>query len=751
MAKEFAGIVFPIPVDREFHYSVPENLRGKIEVGSRVLAPFAKGILRGYCVSFPETPEVASVKEIIKVLDAPPLLDAKLLRLAHWLAEYYFCSLGEAIESMLPGAVRRSRAKTAKCVQTTLSDESLRETVEKLARRFPQQVQVLEFVAKESGKPIPLTVTRVKNLLRVSDSPINTLARKGLLSIIKSEIGYSDLGMSQPPVWQEPPVTEFTPEQKNAISMIESPIEKDTFGVLLLHGVSGSGKTEVYIQAIHRVVERGKQAIMLVPEVALTPQTVGRFVKHFPKLAVLHSYQPPPERNFAWQRVHHGEAQVIIGPRSAVFAPAPNLGLIVIDEEHETSFKQENAPRYHARDVAIMRANLEKFPVILGSSTPDLVTLHNARTGKYALAELPYRVRGAAMPTVEVVNMVKEQFELKRNVLISRRLAEALTNTLKHKEQSIIFLNRRGFSTFLTCPRCGFVLKCKECDITLTYHKRTMRALCHYCGRWIDPPEACPDCFFPHLRYLGAGTERVEEVLSKISPDAKMLRMDSDSMRMKDSYSRAMHSFKRGEIDILVGTQMLAKGLDFPNVTLVGVVGPDNLLSMPDFRATERTFQLIVQVAGRAGRAEKPGRVIIQAIRPDNFCIHTASELNYDAFARRELSLRKPLRYPPFGRLLKITVSAKKEVSAFEKAKSIGVALARAIEALPPAGRRQPASVLGPAPAPLARVKGEYRYQILLKADTSKLIGDIAGAAKGELKSVGRTHVSLDRDPYSML
>jgi primosomal protein N' (replication factor Y) len=751
MAKEFAGVVFPIPVDRAFHYAVPESLRSKIEVGSRVLAPFSKGMLKGYCVSFPETPEVASVKEIIKVLDASPLLDSKLLALAGWLANYYFCSLGEAIETMLPGAVRKSRVKLLRCVETHLRGESLDEKVTALSCRFPQQAQVLQFIAKESGKPLPLTVERVKNLLRISDSPIKTLARKGLVSIMKSEIGLSDIEVSQPLVWQEPPIAEYTPEQKNAISMIEPLIEKGAFGVLLLHGVSGSGKTEVYIQAIHRVVERGKQAIMLVPEVALTPQTVGRFARHFPRIVLLHSYQPPPERNYGWQKVRRGEAQVIIGPRSAVFAPASNLGLIVIDEEHETSFKQENVPRYHARDVAIMRASLEKFPIILGSSTPDLVTLHNAKTGKYALATLPYRVRGAAFPTVEVVNMVKEQFELKRNVLLSRRLAEALESVLKKKEQSIIFLNRRGFSTFLTCPKCGFVLKCRDCDITLTYHKRTGRALCHYCGRWIDPPEACPDCFFPHLRYLGAGTEKVEEIISKIAPSAKMLRMDSDTMRTKDSYMRAMFSFKRGEIDLLVGTQMLAKGLDFPNVTLVGVVQPDNLLSMPDFRASERTFQLIVQVAGRAGRAEKPGRVIIQTIRPDSFCIQTASELNYDAFAKRELFLRKPLRYPPFGRLLKITVSAKKEAAAFEKAKSIQVALARAIESVAPAQRRQPASVLGPAPAPLERIRGEYRYQILLKADTSKLITDIVSKVREELKSVGRTHVSLDRDPYSML
>jgi primosomal protein N' (replication factor Y) len=751
MAKEFAGIVFPIPVDRAFHYAVPESLREKIELGSRVLAPFAKGMLKGYCVSFPEVPEVASVKEIIRVLDDSPLLDSKLLSLARWLAEYYFCSLGEAIETMLPGAVRKLRAKMVRCVQTTLSGELLEEKVAALSERFPRQARVLQFIAKEGGKDFPLTVVRVKRALGISDSPVNTLARKGLISITRSEIPFSDVELSRPPVWQEPPITEYTPEQKNALSMIEPLIEKGLFGVLLLYGVSGSGKTEVYIQAIRKVVERGKQAIMLVPEVALTPQTVGRFARHFPKIALLHSYQPSPERNWAWQKVRSGEAQVIIGPRSAVFAPTPNLGLIAIDEEHETSFKQENAPRYHARDVAIMRANLEKFPVILGSSTPDLVTLQNAKTGKYALATLPYRVRGAAFPEVEVVNMVKEQFELKKSVLISRKLAQALETALKKKEQSIIFLNRRGFSTFLTCPRCGFVLKCRDCDITLTYHKRTGQALCHYCGRWIAPPQACPECFFPHLRYLGAGTERVEETLSRISPDAKMLRMDSDSMRTENSYVRAMYSFKRGEIDILVGTQMLAKGLDFPNVTLVGVVGPDNLLSMPDFRASERTFQLIVQVAGRAGRAEKPGRVIIQAIRPDNFCIQTASELNYDAFARRELSLRKPLRYPPFGRLLKITVSAKKEAAAFEKAKSISVALARAIDALPPAGRRPPASVLGPAPAPLARIKGEYRYQILLKADTSKLIADIVRQVRDQLKSVGRTHVSLDRDPYSML
>ncbi|MFH1422851.1 MAG: primosomal protein N' [Planctomycetota bacterium] len=750
-SKEYAGIVFSIPIDKVFHYAVPEHLREKVGIGSRVLAPFSKGMLKGYCVSFPDAPEVASVKEIVRVLDNTPLVGRKLLELARWISEYYFCSLGEAIENMLPGAVRKARSKTFKCVETSLTGEALHVKLTELSKKHPKQAEVLEFIAKESGKPVPLTVTRLLHMLRISESPVKSLAKKRLISIVKSEMPLSDIPITKPPVWQEPPIKEYTPEQQKAIELIDTYIEKDAFGVILLYGVSGSGKTEVYIRAIRRVVELGKQAIILVPEVALTPQTVGRFIKHFPKIALLHSYQPPPERNYGWQKVYRGEAQVIIGPRSAVFAPAKNLGLIVIDEEHETSFKQENAPRYHARDVAIMRAQLENFPILLGSATPDLVTLHNAESGKYNMLALPHRVRGATMPVVETVNMLNEQFELKRNVLISRTLLKSLNTVIKRGEQAIFFLNRRGFSTFLMCPRCGFVLMCRDCDITLTYHKRTNRTLCHYCGSWTTPPQACPECFFQNLRYLGAGTEKIEDIITKVFPEVKLERMDSDTMRTKDSYSRVLYSFKRGEIDLLVGTQMVAKGLDFPNVTLVGVIQADNLLSMPDFRSSERTFQLLVQVAGRSGRAEKQGYVIIQTNRPDNYCIKTAAKLDYDSFAKHELSLRKPLRYPPFGRLLKITISSKKEMNAFEKSKLISEALTQTIQSKYSNEKRLPVTILGPAPAPLSRIKGEYRYQILLKADNSKVITEIVSNIRNEIKSTGNTHISVDRDPYSML
>jgi primosomal protein N' (replication factor Y) len=747
----YAEIVVNRPVDKAFHYAVPESLREKIAIGMRVLVPFGHSNTAGYVIGFIDTPEVelVRIKEIIKALDNEPLIDKNLMELARWISRYYLCSLGETLEAILPAAVRKTRVPLLKCAEPTIHGGKLRQEIDELKEKHPKQAKVLEILARESGKPVPLTISRLKRLAGISDSPVKTLEKRGLVRIFKSELPLGDIPYEKTPEWKDAPIGEYSGPQKEALRKVSAQLESGEFGVILLHGVSGSGKTEVYIQAIHEVVRQGRQAIVLVPEVALTPQTVGRFVRHFPKVALLHSYQRASERHWYWAKARRGLVQVVIGPRSAVFAPLPKLGLIVIDEEHETTFKQETTPRYHARDVAIVRAQGLGIPVILGSATPDLVTFQNAGSGKYALVDMPERVTPAKPPQIDIVDMVQESFEqmkLKRKkvqVLISRHLEHLVKEALVRKEQVLLFLNRRGYATHFLCPRCKFILKCDNCDITLTYHKHSRRALCHYCGEYKEVPQECPECLFARMEQIGAGTERIEEELAEKFPEARAVRMDSDTMRGRGAYSRVLHKFKRGEIDILMGTQMLAKGLDFPHVTVVGVLNADVVLSFPDYRSRERTFQLLVQVAGRAGRGERRGRVVIQTSRPDDFCIRAAAALDYGEFARKELSFRSRLHYPPFGRLLQITTQSQEERAAFEKGREIALALR---EVAP-----HPVQVLGPAPAPVSKIRGEYRWHTLVKAPGAAIIHEIAEGCREHLRSKKKIRVVADVDPYTML
>lgn len=741
----YAEIVVNRPVDRTYHYAIPENLHERLAVGMRVLVPFGHSHAAGYVVGFTETPSVepSRIKEIQKALDEEPLVNDSLMELARWISQYYLCPLGEVLEAVLPAAVRKTRVPLLNCVEPLIHGAALRKEAAGLSEKHSQQARVLEVLAAEAGKPIPLSLSRLKRLAGISDSPVKTLEKHGLVRIFRSELPLGDIPYEKTPEWEDRPISEYSEPQTEALGTICSQLDSGSFGVILLHGVSGSGKTEVYIQAIHDVVRRNRQAIVLVPEVALTPQTVGRFVKHFPKVALLHSYQSPSERHWYWTKARRGLVQVVIGPRSAVFAPLPKLGLIVIDEEHETTFKQENTPRYHARDVAIVRARELGIPVVLGSATPDLVTTHNATSGKYSLVRMPERVTPAEAPEVDIIDMVQESSEQKKPVIISRHLEHLVGQALSRGRQALLFLNRRGYATYFFCPRCKTALTCDNCDITLTYHKLTRRALCHYCGEYRAVPEACPKCLFPKILQIGAGTQRIEEELARIFPKARTVRMDSDTMRGRDAYFKVLHRFKRHEIDILAGTQMLAKGLDFPDVTVVGVLNADVVLNFPEYRSRERTFQLLVQVAGRAGRGEDRGRVVVQTSRPDDFCIRAAAGLDYDGFARKELSLRKPLHYPPYGRLLQITTQSSGERAAFGRGKEIAQALREASQ--------RPVQVLGPAPAPVSRIRGEYRWHVLLKAPSSKLIHETAAAAKEHLRSSGKVRVIVDVDPYSML
>jgi primosomal protein N' (replication factor Y) len=539
-------------------------------------------------------------------------------------------------------------------------------------------------------------------------------------------------------VVEQPKEIRLTPEQEAALTEIEKG------GVVLLHGVTGSGKTEVYLRAIGRVVAQGKQAIVLVPEIALTPQTLARFKARFERVAVLHSVLTESDRAGQWRAIRAGEVDVVVGARSAVFAPTRALGLIVVDEEHEGAYKQENAPRYHAREVAVHRARAEGAAAVLGSATPSLESYHRARQGEYRMASLPRRIGGREMPVIEVVDMAAERAEVKHYPVISRRLEELIREASAQGEQVLLFLNRRGFLTHVSCPRCHWVLRCGRCDVTLTYHQKTDRAACHYCNRETPLPEACPDCHSGKLLRLGIGTERIEEEMRRLFPGRQVSRMDSDAMRTKRDYRASLGALWRGETDILVGTQMIAKGLDVPDVTLVGVTNADTAFHLPDFRAAERTFQLITQVAGRTGRGPRGGRVVVQTFNPNHYAIRQAAGYDYEGFADRELEMRRELGYPPFVPLVRLVVQGAGEDAVRRAAERLGEKLKASFD-------EEQARVLGPAPAHFHRLKGRYRMHLLVKASSFETVLPLLRRFAEDASRGRALQVLLDVDPVSML
>lgn len=535
---------------------------------------------------------------------------------------------------------------------------------------------------------------------------------------------------------------ELTGEQARALKEISEKIEKRSHETFLLHGITASGKTEVYLQAIELVLKKSRQAIMLVPEISLTPQTIERFVSRFgSRVAVIHSKLTAAKRYLEWKRIKDGAADIVVGARSAVFSPVKDLGLIIIDEEHETSYKQDNVPRYHARDVAEERARINHCPLILGSATPSLESYYKAKEGRYRLVRLTKRIEERLLPKVKIVDMRMELATRKKITMFSKVLLDAIDRTINMGKQAIIFLNRRGFSTFVNCKKCGLVLKCKRCDTVLVYHFDQKKLLCHYCDYQDKPPDICPKCRSGYIRYFGIGTERVESEISRIFAKAKIARMDSDTTTKTGSHDRILNDFKTGKVNILVGTQMIAKGLDFPQVTLVGVVSADTSLNIPDFRASERTFNLLTQVAGRAGRGDDGGEVVVQTYAPGHYSILTSAKHDYEKFYQEEIVARKELLYPPFINLVKVTVRARKPEAAEEAARELAEEI-----------RKVSGEVLvgGPAQAPMARLRGYYRYNILLK---HKDRGVMSGLLKKVLAAFRRPHgvlVAVDVDPISM-
>ena len=737
-STRFVEVAVAVPVDRLFTYRVPEGLRDGAVPGRRVRVPFGPRSATGYLVAARDAPppgvDPAKVREIQALLDDGPLLDRSVLDLGRFIARWYGGSLGEALEAALPAAVktggRRRRVPVAFLGKPA---EETRAAAGEMAERHAKRARILYALLENEGR---MPVRELRRVAHCSAVPLRTLSREGWLRVESVEQASDPFALRGPPTPATPPVP--TPEQDAALAEIGAAVEAGRFQVFLLLGITGSGKTEVYLRALAEAVRRGKQAIVMVPEIALTPQTVERFRARCPRVAVLHSALTDAERHDQWKRIRAGGADVVIGPRSAVFAPVPRLGLLVLDEEHETSFKQQNSPRYHARDVGIVRAKEAGAAVLLGSATPSLETYANALDGKYRLLRLPRRVGGGALPRVEVVDMLREREDVGRPAFLSRRLDALLREALAREEQGLLFLNRRGYATEVACRRCGHVMACPGCALPYTFHRRLGLGLCHYCGGEARVPEDCPGCGEPGMRRRGFGTEKVEESLRAHFPGARIERMDSDTMKGREAYDRVLGAFRAREIDLLIGTQMIAKGLDFPEVTVVGVLNADIALHYPDFRAAERTFQLLAQVAGRAGRAGKPGRVVVQTTVPDHPAVVRAAVHDFEGFAEAELKERKDLDWPPFSRMLRVVALAARK----ETAEALAAGAAAAVRAASPE-----AKLLGPAPTFLEQIRGKSRFHVLALAPDARSLAAAVAAVKPLCRRARDREVTLDVDP----
>lgn len=734
-----AQVVLNRPLEMVFEYLVPGPLREIICPGQRVKVPFGRGnqVIVGYCVGLSSSSQASTpLKAIHSVLDREPLLTSKMLELTRWIAQYYLCGWGQALNTVIPAGVKK-RAGT-RLVQFYLPRSGVASELANLELP-PKQKAVLETLCL-AGRA--LRVDELTEAVGCGMTPITGLRQKGLIQAIQQRTdSFEDPEAILHP---EEPDLVLNEDQRKALDVILSELRSARHRTLLLHGVTGSGKTEVYIQAIREVVSYGRQAIVLVPEISLTPQTIRRFRSRFPSVAVLHSHLSDAERHRQWQQIARGGVQVVVGARSAVFAPAPYLGLIVIDEEHETTFKQETAPRYQARDVARQRARLEGIPLVLGTATPTLESWRRVHDNEDVLISLPRRVAGLPLPPVSVVD-IRNDPHFSRGRAIGRALRSAIQIALSDGGQVILFLNVRGFSLVLWCVSCGESVKCPSCDITLTWHKDRKSVMCHFCEYQAPPPGRCPHCGHEGLRYLGTGTQKLEEEVRALFPGAKCARMDSDSMKKHGSHDEVLEAFRRGDIRILLGTQMIAKGLDFPNVTLVGVVNADTMLHQPDLRAAERTFQLIAQVAGRTGRSAKGGRVLVQTSCPAEPAILHAAQHDYIRFAERELRNRREMDAPPFHHFARVILRGRDESRVKQGARDLAEVLRQEATDL-----HVPVRILGPAPAPIARQKHYYRYHLQLAAEQTVQIHQLWRHAADKLpKTLDVEHV-IDVDAINM-
>jgi primosomal protein N' (replication factor Y) len=781
------------------------TLRHRAKIGSRVLVPFGTRKITGVILELHDDRPEQTAREALRLIDEEPVLDAPLLALGRWISAYYCSPLGDVLRSMLPLAAEIRSGKVysltdsgrdaARQLMLEASPEDAAAQILSLLERrtlsasymktkFPlagNAVRALEkkgFIAAEDVQsdrdPLraPSENLRVEAMARL-DKPEQKLAKaeRELLAFLELHPGPHNLAQLESTVknasqaarslgrktliavtreplivlgYAERPPHRLNAAQEQAFEAIRAGIEKHEFRTFLIHGVTGSGKTEVYLSAIDAALAAGRSALLLVPEIALTPAVAGQFFARFgQRVAILHSAFSDAERAEQWRRISSGKAGVVVGTRSGVFAPVRNLGLIIIDEEHDGSYKQEENPRYNGRDTAIVRAQHAGACVVLGSATPSLESRHNAERGKYALLKLPERIAQRPMPNVELIDMRQEFVDTRKQSTFSRILVDAVTERLASGEQTMLLLNRRGYSSFVACRSCGHRVECVNCSITLTFHRRDRRLLCHMCNYACKVPEVCPLCQSEHIYFLGTGSERVEDELHTLFPNARIARLDRDTVTGKKHYEQILQGFREKSFDILVGTQMIAKGHDIPNVTLVGVISADVGLGMPDFRAAERTFQLLTQVAGRAGRGDLPGRVLVQTINPDHYAVRLAALQDYETFYSKELQFRRVMHYPPFTAMANILVRAPKQEDALRMSTELDFHLKPAPENI---------KIMGPAEAPVLRIKAEFRYQFLIKATSRKALNALLQAAREYARAHkwNATALVIDVDPLTL-
>ncbi|WP_042223816.1 primosomal protein N' [Oceanobacillus manasiensis] len=801
---KIANVIVDVPVssiNQTFDYLIPDRFLDILQIGMRVTVPFGPRKIMGFVVGKASQSEFKKLREIEQVLDLTPVLTSELLDLGKWVAKETVSFYITALQAMLPQVLKAQYKKElVRNTEERLSDEmedlfagrdvigfeefegstlsyyQLQKEVQdgsitvkylvhsKITKKYITMVQpareahlleeAFEDLSKQALKqrkllayflqnPEPIEKRLLLKKYETTSSTIKTLVDKELLETNRVEV-YRDPHQQQQ--FSKTTALTLTDEQEQAIAPMKEKITNNEHEVFLLHGVTGSGKTEIYLQAIQEVIHKGQESIVLVPEIALTPQMVNRFKGRFgSKVAVMHSALSAGEKYDEWRRIHQKEVQVVVGARSAIFAPFENIGIIIIDEEHEGTYKQEDQPRYHARDVAIQRGKSHQCPVVLGSATPTLESFARAQKGVYQLSTLSKRTNEKDMPKVDIVDM-REELHAGNRTMFSRTLMEKMERCIERGEQIVLLLNRRGYSTFVMCRDCGHVKECPHCDIALTYHKNTNHLKCHYCAYEEQMPTTCPECESDLIRYFGTGTQRVEEALTKQLPEAGIIRMDVDTTRRKGSHEALLRKFADKEASILLGTQMIAKGLDFENVTLVGVLTADSMLHLPDFRSSEKTFQLLTQVSGRAGRHELTGEVIVQTYTPDHYSIELASQYDFEGFYKKEMATRKTFQYPPFFFLTLITVSHTNKVSAAQSTSHIVQHLLRNV--------MHNTVVLGPSPSPIPRIKDRYRYQCMIKYKNEPqlrdVISDIMDHFKDETQK-GDLLITVDMQPHHLM
>ncbi len=747
-----AQIVFNRPIEEPYDYVIPEAFQGTLQPGMRVKVPLGRGdkLTPGYCVGVrvageDDASRLHKFKQVEEVLDVEPLIDAKMLGLTQWIAWRYLASWGQVLEAVVPAGVK-NKAGTRETTYYRLTSVSMRMNDEQLSKLPGKQAEVIR-VART--KPDGITGSQLAELAHCGPGPIKTLVKKGWLESFR-ERALKEREAGAASAKQEN--LKLNVEQAVSLKAIVDASHEGRHETFLLHGVTGSGKTEVYIQAIQDAVARGKQAIVLVPEISLTPQTIRRFRSRFDEVAVLHSHLSDADRHYEWQRIASGEVKVVVGARSAIFAPLARLGLIIIDEEHETTFKQDTTPRYHAREVAQERARREGIPLVLGSATPTLESCYRVKQGEYKLLRMTKRIDGLTVPRVDLIDTLHDPL-IKQRHSIGRAMQVGVDQALKDGGQVILFFNLRGFSPVLWCPSCSEKLKCPDCDLSLTWHKDKGKVICHTCEFSAVPPQRCPKCNEGTLKYLGAGTQKLEEEVRTKFANYKTIRMDSDSMRKPGSHDEALERFRHGEVQILLGTQMISKGLDFPNVTFVGVIDTDSMLFQPDFRASERTFQLISQVSGRTGRGSKGGRVFVQTSSRDEPAIALAAQHDFNAFVRLELGHRQEQGMPPFKTLTRIICRGPDEGETLEYATLLSEVLREAARKVA-AGTGEgplPIRILGPCPPHVARIKQMFRFHLQITAESFEQIRALWDEVKGKLpKGFARVEQQVDVDAMNL-